>query len=1152
MPTEIERYTNLITYKGQEYLNLTLDDGNYLELTTVELGDDSALNRNHSPASVELFNTIPLPGDAIPDASLIESSGIYSVDNSVYKISINIPMNLAYLDEHNLTEIGIFGRIVDVDDTELFTQELLFIAQFPSIYKPALQEDGVGKALKYNFLMKIVNNANVERIIFNYVEEISDDNLEELGIISLLASEDLAENDPVRTIYKDDAVSVRKVKATFDTDVHNSEFIDDHENPETLVPSLNGYGFKSGRGISTWRPSFAYEIGDCIVPTAGSDDYFYICTFVDTISGASTESSDVSEPSFPVIEEETVVDGFVTWTCYEKRYNEFDGSTLDSYVMNLNASQESFYIKSLGIKAVFSKKMADSITNIFSHMKDIKPILSLISDKDVNEITNTKIYDLKEYDSSFKILAFNNLFNFSALNNMNKINSLEKIKDYSKTFQLEDNIFIQFFIPFYNSDIEHKLNYRIIKVNNINDIELISTVNEVDDIFFDAVTEKALFNFKIIKTNTEYSDGVPTKWKFVYLKEAQEDHSFANSDVYSSYEEIGGSSKLYLFSQYNLKEIEINNDINYSNTIEIDKTFAYPSGEFGNVVELLYFKSIETYDKIFVSFMKVPLDSTFRISENDASFFIKDTAFYEAADHPGFPNVEFELNNEFYKGYALDSLGDEFSKLYFLKSLDIKMETCRKDNSYYLNIIYKSNFFGIDSKFFSLTDDRDVSRTNNLNIFLIPPILIEKDSSSYDIGDYINETGINKEDYKNLFSYNVDSDLLYAKKVTHDVVNSEYSADTGGYSYFKDVISFNMTKNKVDASNEELLVSLVEENFNYKTFWTYAQIVKLTTPVARTLTIGDKITTASGTGGAEGIVVEILSEDYFMIGSELCNRSITSLIFETGYILSVNAASASLVIESVIPSKYSFQTIELTKKKYHTNELYGFEVLKDKDAYNLSLHSFKFDMPDIKINTFSSDHIKTLQQLNDEKIIEINLYNFDWVGLRKNRIRFFNMIPYTVDDYLWGAAYQGSIPDEDGEGAEFPFHYIHALNFSSCFLKWDENTERFFFNISYIDDVGKDVCNPRSIMTKLNHKLFEINPFELENCVGIANQERSEGELIQVLFPGKINDNFKLSSGENAVSNSVVYVDRLGNKSHDKTHGKKLGRALLPTKILID
>ena len=71
------------------------------------------------------------------------------------------------------------------------------------------------------------------------------------------------------------------------------------DKPTGLYSTLKG---------SAWAASTAYSLGDIVVPTAGLENGFrYECT--------AAGSSDASEPTWPLTEGGTVVDGTVTWTC---------------------------------------------------------------------------------------------------------------------------------------------------------------------------------------------------------------------------------------------------------------------------------------------------------------------------------------------------------------------------------------------------------------------------------------------------------------------------------------------------------------------------------------------------------------------------------------------------------------------------------------------------------------------------------------------------------------------------------------------------------------------------------------------------------------------------------------------------------------------
>jgi len=63
----------------------------------------------------------------------------------------------------------------------------------------------------------------------------------------------------------------------------------------------------AGRAI-TWRPLHLYSVGDYVYPT-GSTTFVYMCA----IGGVSSNT----QPTWPTTQEQTVVDGAVTWVCFK-------------------------------------------------------------------------------------------------------------------------------------------------------------------------------------------------------------------------------------------------------------------------------------------------------------------------------------------------------------------------------------------------------------------------------------------------------------------------------------------------------------------------------------------------------------------------------------------------------------------------------------------------------------------------------------------------------------------------------------------------------------------------------------------------------------------------------------------------------------------
>jgi len=87
-----------------------------------------------------------------------------------------------------------------------------------------------------------------------------------------------------------------------------------HEFEKTVIDGLGTSGAKDFAGLDTiaptpddWAVDTAYALGDYVVPTTWND-FRYECTVAGT-SHASTE------PTWPLVEGDTVVDNTATWTC---------------------------------------------------------------------------------------------------------------------------------------------------------------------------------------------------------------------------------------------------------------------------------------------------------------------------------------------------------------------------------------------------------------------------------------------------------------------------------------------------------------------------------------------------------------------------------------------------------------------------------------------------------------------------------------------------------------------------------------------------------------------------------------------------------------------------------------------------------------------
>ena len=100
------------------------------------------------------------------------------------------------------------------------------------------------------------------------------------------------------------AVIEQKAKALrheFENTFINGDSAVDANQPDGLHKILTGI---------VWAATTAYALGDTVNPTSGKENGFkYVCTTAGT-SGAS-------EPTWPTTEGATVVDGTVTWTCYD-------------------------------------------------------------------------------------------------------------------------------------------------------------------------------------------------------------------------------------------------------------------------------------------------------------------------------------------------------------------------------------------------------------------------------------------------------------------------------------------------------------------------------------------------------------------------------------------------------------------------------------------------------------------------------------------------------------------------------------------------------------------------------------------------------------------------------------------------------------------
>jgi len=98
------------------------------------------------------------------------------------------------------------------------------------------------------------------------------------------------------------AVIEQKAKALrheFENTFLNGDSAVDANQPDGLYKTLKG---------TAWQVSHAYTLGEVVVPTAGLENGFrYECTTAGT--------SDAAEPTWPLTEGGTVVDGTATWTC---------------------------------------------------------------------------------------------------------------------------------------------------------------------------------------------------------------------------------------------------------------------------------------------------------------------------------------------------------------------------------------------------------------------------------------------------------------------------------------------------------------------------------------------------------------------------------------------------------------------------------------------------------------------------------------------------------------------------------------------------------------------------------------------------------------------------------------------------------------------
>ena len=118
------------------------------------------------------------------------------------------------------------------------------------------------------------------------------------------------------------AVIEQKAKALrheFENTFLNGDSGVDTNQPDGLYSTLKG---------SAWQADTAYSLGDAVVPTAGLENGFrYECTTAGT-SHATTE------PTWPITEGGTVVDGTVTWTC---RFGSHLGSGVNGATLAFSA-----------------------------------------------------------------------------------------------------------------------------------------------------------------------------------------------------------------------------------------------------------------------------------------------------------------------------------------------------------------------------------------------------------------------------------------------------------------------------------------------------------------------------------------------------------------------------------------------------------------------------------------------------------------------------------------------------------------------------------------------------------------------------------------------------------------------------------------------
>jgi len=82
------------------------------------------------------------------------------------------------------------------------------------------------------------------------------------------------------------------------------------DGPQALTGNSNAIGNATGYVASTptkWAESTSYSLNQLVIPLAAQNGYTYKCT--------SAGTSDVTEPTWPTVIGNTVVDGGVTWQC---------------------------------------------------------------------------------------------------------------------------------------------------------------------------------------------------------------------------------------------------------------------------------------------------------------------------------------------------------------------------------------------------------------------------------------------------------------------------------------------------------------------------------------------------------------------------------------------------------------------------------------------------------------------------------------------------------------------------------------------------------------------------------------------------------------------------------------------------------------------